>query len=186
MGQTSPSQGEIQCRRELFNNNSISRIDIYFRESAGALLYGLSKFSYYNYTLPKAEALSMFEVITFAAANSMNFVIFESDCKLVVDSINLNSTAHNEFGDTSRCKDLLPTHNDYIMRFVRRQANKIVHSIVRAPLSHPSPTFSMRFLPICTDYYWWNELDLPLLEIIIIRFDIWSLGLGGKLTIWIW
>ena len=70
----------------------------------------------------------------------MSSVIFESDRKLLIDTINSNSTPNNEFGDIiSRCKDLLSSRNNFIVSYVTRQANMIAHNIARASLSHPSP-----------------------------------------------
>jgi len=44
----------------------------------------------------------------------MESIIFESDCKLVVDAIISTSTPINEFGDIIfRCKTLLASHNNY-------------------------------------------------------------------------
>jgi len=65
----------------------------------------------------------------------MQSVIFESDCKLLVDAINFNSTLNNEFiVIISRGKDLLSSRNNFIVSYVRRQVN-----IARASLSHLSP-----------------------------------------------
>jgi len=69
----------------------------------------------------------------------MNSVIFESDSKIVIDAVNSELTPHNELGDIiNRCKDLLASRNGYLVRHVRRQANKVAHTIARAALSCPN------------------------------------------------
>jgi len=65
----------------------------------------------------------------------MTFVIFESHYKLLVDTINFNSTLHSGFGDIIfRCKDQLSSRNNFIVRYVRRQTNKVTYNIARVSL----------------------------------------------------
>lgn len=46
----------------------------------------------------------------------------------------------NEFSDlVFKCKSLLYSNLDYVVLFVRRQTNKVAHSIAKVALSHPSP-----------------------------------------------
>jgi len=47
----------------------------------------------------EAEALGLFEAIKIAINCNMTSVIFESDCRFLVDTLNSNSTPKNEFGD---------------------------------------------------------------------------------------
>jgi len=137
-----PPPSSLKCNvdRALFNNNTITGLNICFRNSSGTLHYGLSKYSLYTSPPSEAEALSLLEALTFPDNQGMEFVIFESDCKLVVDTIISTSTPSNEFGDIIyRCKTLLASHNNYSVFYVRRQANRVAHNIARASLSHPSP-----------------------------------------------
>jgi hypothetical protein len=120
-----PPPSSLKCNVDcaLFNNNTITELDICFRDSSGTLRYAL----------------------TFAVNQGMESVIFESDCKLVVDATISTSSPLNEFGDIiSRCKTLLPSHSNYYVSYVRRQANRVAHNIARA-----APTFSMMYLTTC-------------------------------------
>jgi ribonuclease HI len=124
----------------LFNNSSITGYGICIRDSARQLVLGLSNFSHYSSSPAEAEALGLLEAIKFSIDSGMNLVIFESDSKIVIDVVNSDSVPQNELGDiVHRCKDLLATHNGYVVRHVRRQANKVAHTIARAALSYPSP-----------------------------------------------
>jgi len=101
---------------------------------------GLSNFEPSSSSLAKAEALGLFKAVQFAIDKNMFSVVFESDSKFVVDMINSAFVPHNETGDIiSRCKDLLAARNNYTVRHIRRQANRVAHTIGRASLSHPSP-----------------------------------------------
>jgi ribonuclease HI len=142
-----PPPSSLKCNVDcaLFNNNTITELDICFRDSSGTLRYGLSKYSLYTSSHSEAEALSFLEALTFAVNQGMESVIFESDCKLVVDATISTSSPLNEFGDIiSRCKTLLPSHSNYYVSYVRRQANRVAHNIARA-----APTFSMMYLTTC-------------------------------------
>lgn len=129
----------------LFNNNTITGLDMCFKDSSRALLLGFLKYSYFNSTPLEAEVLDLFTAINVAINCHIPYVIFESDCKLFVDTINSNSTPNNEFGDIiSRCKNLL-SRNNFIVSYVRRQTNRIVYNIARVTLFHPNPIFFMKY-----------------------------------------
>ena len=137
-----PPPSSLKCNVDcaFFNNNTITGLGICFRDSSGTLRYGLSKYSLYNSSPSEVEALSILEALTFAANQGMESVIFESDCKLVVDVVISTSTPFNEFGDIiSRFNTLLASHSNYFVFYVRRKANRVAHNIARASLSHPSP-----------------------------------------------
>jgi ribonuclease HI len=137
-----PSPHMVKCNVDcaLFNNNTITGLGICFRDSSGALLSGFSKYSYFCSTPPEAEALGLFGAINIAINCDMPFVIFESDCRLLVDAINSNSAPNNEFKVIiSRCKDILSSRNNFIASYVKRQVNRVIHNIARTSLPHPSP-----------------------------------------------
>jgi hypothetical protein len=50
--------------------------------------------------------------------------VFELACKLVVDDIHNNYPNHSEYGSIIQdCKNLLHLYNDFIVVFIRQQAN---------------------------------------------------------------
>jgi ribonuclease HI len=100
----------------------------------------LSNFELSASSPAEAEAIELLEAIKYAIERGMSSVIFESDCKIVIDIVLSDLVPPNELGDIiHRCKDLLASHNGYVVRHIRRQANKVAHTITRAALSHPSP-----------------------------------------------
>lgn len=102
----------------------------------------MSNFSHCTLLPAEAEAWGLFEAMKFALANDMSSVIFESDCKVIVDLVNSHQVPQNEIGDIiSNCKNLLSSHTGFVVNHVRRQGNKVAHSFARASLSHPSPNF---------------------------------------------
>jgi hypothetical protein len=146
-----PSPPVVICNVDcaLFNNNTITSLvikkhiitglGICFRESSRALLLDFSKSSYFNSTPLEAQVLDLFEAINIDINRHVTYVIFKFDYRLLVDTINSNSTPHNEFGDIiSRCTDQLSSRNNFIVSYARSQENNVAHNIVRASLSNPS------------------------------------------------
>jgi len=100
----------------------------------------LSNFKLASSPPAEAEALGLLEAIKFAIERDMNSIIFEPNGKIDIDVVNSKLIRHNELGDIiNKCKDLLASHNGYVVRHVRRQANKVSHIIIRVVLSYPNP-----------------------------------------------
>jgi len=74
-----------------------------------------------------------------AFSNGMHVLLFEIDSE-ILSNVATNNSPMNEFGHlVSQCRSLLINRNDFAISYVRRQANKIAHSIARTSLSHPKP-----------------------------------------------
>lgn len=109
-------------------------------DSTGSLILGISNYSHCALSPTEVEAWGLYEAKKFAIDRGMQSVTFESDCKVVVDSVNSCCALQNEIGDIiSGCNTFLSSRISYVVKHIRRQVNMIVHSIARASLSHPSP-----------------------------------------------
>jgi hypothetical protein len=61
-----------------------------------------------------------------------NKVIFELDCKMVVDDVHTDKPNRSEYGSLIvNCRTLLSSYPDYVVVFARRQANDRVHVLAR-------------------------------------------------------
>lgn len=90
----------------------------------------------------------------------MTYVIFEWDSKLVVETVNSNSSNQIDFADIiPTCKDLFLSHTNHMLCYVMRQTNKITYKIVRASLSHPSIIFfrEMLFEQLFNGQFMWQS-----------------------------
>jgi hypothetical protein len=87
-----------------------------------------------------------------------NKVIFELDCKIVVDDVNKMSINQLEYGSIiQNCRTLLHHYNDFIVVFARRQTNGSAHALPRTTLSHASrSTFNV--IPNCIAIIVMNEM----------------------------
>ena len=139
---TKPPPPFLNCNVDcaLFNNNSVAGYGLCIRNSTGQFIAGMSNFSHCSLTPVEAEAWGLLEAIKFVVVKDISYVIFESDCKVIVDIVNSSHLPQNELGDIlSTCKDLISIHTSFIVNFVKRQANEVAHSIARASLSNPRP-----------------------------------------------
>lgn len=76
-------------------------------------------------------------------------VIFEMDCKPVVDSLTNECDDHSEFGAIiSQCKVLFSTFYNSRIEFDRREFNVVVHKLVRVATSFAS-SHIFHYIPLC-------------------------------------
>ena len=100
-----------------------------------------------SFSVMEAEMTGITEALTWAQ-NYTNTVVIESDSPLSVEAIRNGQESLLELGDLiHQCRDFL-RHNDRLkLSFVRKQANKVAHSIARIPcelnssIVIPSPPF---------------------------------------------
>ena len=110
------------------------------RNSMGQFLLGKSAFSISSGSVFEAEAIALLGALDLAVSHGFQVVQFETYIKVLVDAIHNNSVHLNEFGDIiSQCRNILSTNPDFRVSYVRRQENRVAHSIARASLSQPSP-----------------------------------------------
>jgi len=134
--------GVIKCDVDaaIFHNNTIVGYGICFRNSEGQFSMAKSAFFPSSMTVLKVEATALLEAIKLAASLGFQAVQFETNCMTFANTIHSTSTHLNEAGDIiSQCRGLLFTNTDFKVSYIRRQVNRVAHSIARASLSHPSP-----------------------------------------------
>jgi len=134
--------GMIKCNVDTaaFNNNAIMGYDMCFRDSTGLLLLGKSDYFHSSTTVLEAKTIGLLEAIKVAISNGMHVVLFERDCKSLLDAIFSTKVPLNEFGDlVSQCRSLLLNRPNFVVSHVWRQANRVAHCIARTSLSHPNP-----------------------------------------------
>ena len=137
-----PHFGTIKCNTNaaMFDNNSTMGYGMCFRNHLRQLLLGKSGYLHLSASFLEAETIALLKAIKMAISNGFHFVWFETDCKLLADDLSSSTVPNTEFGDlVSQCRILLSTNSDFTVLFVKRQANKVAHSIARASLSHPNP-----------------------------------------------
>ena len=126
-----PQLGHIKCNVDaaFFNNNETMAYGMCFRDSTCTLLFCKSDYMHYS-CLSWKQNLLVFYTLKTAISNGFHNVTFETDIKTLVDTLSAHNVPLNEFGDpVFECKSLLFSNSDYVVSFVRRQSNRVTHSI---------------------------------------------------------
>jgi len=91
-------------------------------------------------------------------------VPIELDCKQVVDNISSNINTNSMFDAIlNGCKASLMNHQNFKISFIKRQANNVVHVLVRASLSYTS--FMVHdYITSCITTIFINEIELSLFQ----------------------
>nr|KYP69497.1 hypothetical protein KK1_008688 [Cajanus cajan] len=97
----------------------------------------------------EAEAIACIEAMSWLTNSSYENVQVELDCKTVVDDLHGSNQLLSEYGLLiQKGRSILASHKNLSVRFIRRQANHVAHSLARAARSYASPhTFD--FIPPC-------------------------------------
>ena len=94
-----PPTGTTKCNVDaaMFDNNTIMRYGMYFRNSLGQLFLGKSGFLLSFATVLEAGSIALLESIKTAISNGMHTVLFETDCKSLVDALTSPTIPISEF-----------------------------------------------------------------------------------------
>jgi len=146
-----PLVGMIKCNvAPLLSTITPSWDVICVLDYARLLLLGKSYYFHSSATVLEAGNTDLLKVIKVAISNRRHAVLFEMDCKSLLDDICSVKVPLNEFGDlVFQCISLLLNRFDFVVSHVRRQTNRVAHCIARTSLSHPSPVFSIMYQLLC-------------------------------------
>jgi ribonuclease HI len=87
----------------------------------------------------EGEAMAIIEAMEEMILRGLPYVIFESDSKLVVDAISSSQSGISEFSILiAHIQSLLRSHNYFEVKYVKRQANNVAHTLARAAYSMSS------------------------------------------------
>lgn len=94
----------------------------------------------------EGEALGFFEALSWIEDLGLKNVETEGDAKVVVDAIKSDDTLNTVFGNyVEACRNILASHPNYSIHFVRREANLVAHCYARA--AHLYESFSIWIEP---------------------------------------
>ncbi|XP_058765369.1 uncharacterized protein LOC131638841 [Vicia villosa] len=107
----------------------------------------------------EAEALAMKEGIHNAIAMNLTKVIFESDSQVVIHGINSMVTGNFEFNTIiMSIQRLLSSVTNFEVKFIKRQANMVADSLVKAANSWSRRSI-VNVNPPCIDTLLFNEMN---------------------------
>ncbi|XP_058774306.1 uncharacterized protein LOC131648576 [Vicia villosa] len=110
-----------------------------------------------SFYILEAEALALKEAIQSALTLHIDIVIFEGDSLQVVQAIHSNTIGGSEFTFIIRSiKSLLCNFTNFEVKFIKRQANMVVHCLTKAANSWPRRSH-VNSIPRCIDSILMNE-----------------------------
>jgi ribonuclease HI len=110
------------------------------------------------YSVMEGEALALIEAMEEMIRRGQTFVTFESDSKLVVDAISSTQNGISEFSILiSHIQSLLRLHNYFEVKYIKRQANMVAHTLARAAYSMSRRSI-FDSIPCCIETLLNNEI----------------------------
>jgi ribonuclease HI len=128
------------------------------RDSRGQFQLAGTNIVHSPYSVVEGEALAIIEAMEEMILRGFPYVIFESDSKLVVDAISSTQNGISEFSTLiAHIQSLLRSHNYFEVKYVKRQANNVAHTLARAAYSMSSRRV-FDLIPRCIDTILSNEM----------------------------
>jgi ribonuclease HI len=155
-----PLHGILKCNVDasFFNNEGACGWGWCIRGSNGQFILAGSNILYEKLNIIEGEALAIKEAMCEIIQRGFTQVIFESDSKVVVDAIHSRNVGVSEFCSIiSSIQSLLLLYPNFEVKFVKRQANSVAHTLARAAYSKTS-RYIYDLIPPCIHNILINEM----------------------------
>jgi hypothetical protein len=132
------------------------------RDDKGQFVAATTRYIDAIMTPAEGEACGLQQAMMWMEMLGYHKVIFEIDCKMVVDDVHNKKQNNSEYCTVvDDCRTILSNHSYFLVAFTRRQANGSAHALARATLSHASRvTFDVILSCITTIIMNENTLNL--------------------------
>jgi ribonuclease HI len=155
-----PAYGVMKCNVDasFFNANGATGWGWCLRDSRGHFKLAGTNIVNSPYSVMEGEALALIEAMEEMILRGQTFVTFESDSKLVVDAISSTQNGISEFSILiSHIQSLLRLHNYFEVKYIKRQANMVAHTLARAAYSMSRRSI-FDSIPCCIETLLNNEI----------------------------
>jgi len=129
-----PSETWLKCNMDVafHDRNHITSFVCCVKVSHVQFIRAQTKWQRTNMTVLEGEAVALLDVIHFADANRWNRVVFESNSSTLVQAPSSPSHGDSEFyAIVSIIIYQLSLYSNFEVKFVRRQANIVAHTLTR-------------------------------------------------------
>lgn len=134
-----PLLGFVKCNVDaaFFTNNNYFSAGMCTRNSLGSFIVAKSTLSNDLVRPPDVETLTLFWAISWTLDFGLQNVIFETDCKYIVDHLSNPKPSSSDFNVIpNKCRTKLFFSPNSRVSFSRRQANLVNHKLVREAKSY--------------------------------------------------
>jgi ribonuclease HI len=112
-----------------------------------------------NCSIMEGESIALLEALHAMEQQGLTHVIIESDSKSVVDAISHLRGGNSEFSIfISHINNVLSCNPNFVVKFIKRQANMVAHTLARAAISWSSRC-TFETLPLCISSLLFNEVN---------------------------
>nr|KYP67732.1 hypothetical protein KK1_024084 [Cajanus cajan]KYP67733.1 hypothetical protein KK1_024085 [Cajanus cajan] len=133
----------------IFKEDNKVGFGICLRDATGSLIKAKSGWLYGVALSHEAEATTLLESICWVCDQGYTHVILELDSKQVVEDILNSNNYYSEYVHILlKCRSLLNSHLNLLVRFILRQANHVAHSLARVSRYYAS-SHVLYFIPTC-------------------------------------
>ncbi|GAU40431.1 hypothetical protein TSUD_397500 [Trifolium subterraneum] len=134
-------------------------VGLCFRDSSGQFMAGMTQWQQTVISSVEGEAWALLLAMEEARHRGMDRVQFESDSKVLIDVIHMKRRGNSEF--LSIVHDILDFMSSFLnfeVKFVKRQANSVAHTLARAANSW-SCFHRFENIPLCIEHLVFNEMQ---------------------------
>jgi ribonuclease HI len=136
-----PLQGWYKCNVDASFHRELNKTSTGWclRDHMGRFVMAGTTWLEGNYSIIEGEAIALLEAMKVMEQRHISNVIFETDSKNVVDAIQYFHGGNSEFClFISHIHILLSNGQNFMVKFIKRQANMVAHSLARAAISWSS------------------------------------------------
>jgi ribonuclease HI len=155
-----PPRGKYKCNIDVGIHEDASKTSAGWcvRDHRGQFVLGGSSWINGKCSSHEGEALALLEAMKELQQRGFNNVIFETDAQVIVGAIRRRNTGVSEFSSIiNKIKCMLSLYSGFEVKPIRRQANRIAHTIARAALSW-SRRHVFDIIPYCIHNLLYNEM----------------------------
>ncbi|GAU46827.1 hypothetical protein TSUD_100450 [Trifolium subterraneum] len=156
-----PALGWVKCNVDVafVSGSERTSVRLCFRDSSGQFMAGMTQWQQTVISSVEGEACALLLAREEARHRGMDRVQFESDSKVLIEVIHMKRRGNSEF--LSIVQDILSLMSSFLnfeVKFVRRQANSVAHTLARAANSWDS-FHRFENIPLCIEHLLVNEMQ---------------------------
>jgi ribonuclease HI len=155
-----PPQGKYKCNIDVGVHGEEKKTSMGWcvRDHRGQFVLGGTSWIYGNCTSNEGEALALLEAMKELQQRGFNDVIFETDAQNIVNATRHRTIGVSEFSSIiHKIKCMLSLNTGFEVKSIRRQANRVAHTLARATLSW-SRSHVFDLIPLCIHNFLHNEM----------------------------
>jgi ribonuclease HI len=146
-----PSFGWYKCNVDAGFHKELNKTSFGWclRDHSGRFIAAETSWINGNCSVLEGEAIALIEALRAMDQRGISHVIIESDSKSVVDAICHFRGGGSEFSYLiSHINNILLSNTNFVVKFIKRQANMVAHTLARAAISW-SRRCTFDSLPLC-------------------------------------